>query len=361
MCPSRSMSETIPDPQDLHFMQLALEQAHAAAQAGEVPVGAVVVKEGQVIAEGRNSPVTNNDPTAHAEVNAMRAAAKALGNYRLDDCTLYVTLEPCVMCSGALLHARFKRVVFGATEPKTGAVTSVVQLLDNPQLNHQIQWHGGVLANECASVLQDFFEQRRQSQQQNKTPLREDALRPSEHIWSAHTLPKEWSRFENQWPSLKGLRLHWFDNRTLDACNTPVTIYLHGLNNWSASCLGHLQTTSNAVALDLPGFGLSDKPKKEAAHTLAWHVQVLNDFLNHISMHTKASAHHLIASPDMQPLMALLQQAMPELRIGYAPSVSPSSKEEEALLNAPYPDRGHLAGPRALGAWFKQKAPTSDL
>jgi tRNA(adenine34) deaminase len=305
--------------------------------------------------------VTSSDPTAHAEVNAMRAAAKALGNYRLDDCTLYVTLEPCAMCSGALLHARFKRVVFGANEPKTGAVTSVVQLLDNPQLNHQTQWQGGVLANECASVLQGFFEQRRLSQQQNKTPLREDALRPSENIWSAHALPKEWSRFESQWPSLNGLRLHWFDNRLPDAFNTPVTIYLHGLNNWSASYLAHLKTTSNAVALDLPGFGLSDKPKKEAFHTLAWHVQVLNDFLNHISMHTNASAHHLMASPDMQPLMALLQQGLPELRIGYAPSASPSSKEFEALLNAPYPDRGHLAGPRALGAWLKQKAPTSDL
>jgi tRNA(adenine34) deaminase len=140
-----------------------------------------------------------------------------------------------------------------------------------------------------------------------------------------------------------------------------VTIYLHGLNNWSASFLTQLQNMPNAVALDLPGFGLSDKPKKEAAHTLAWHLQVLNDFLNHISMHTKASAHHLIASPDMKPLMALLQQGLPELRIGYAPSVSPSSAEVEALLNAPYPDRGHLAGPRALGAWLKQKAPTSDL
>jgi tRNA(adenine34) deaminase len=355
------MNQPTTNPEDLHFMQLALKQAHAAAQAGEVPVGAVVVRAGQVIAEGQNSPVTSSDPTAHAEVNAMRAAAKALGNYRLDDCTLYVTLEPCAMCSGALLHARFKRVVFGATEPKTGAVTSVVQLLDNPQLNHQTQWHGGVFANECASVLQDFFEQRRQSQQQNKTPLREDALRPTENICSAHALPKEWSRFESQWPSLKGFRLHWFDNRSPDACNTPVTIYLHGLNNWSASYLKHLQTTSNAVALDLPGFGLSDKPKKEAAHTLAWHVQVLNDFLNSISTHTIASAHHLIVSPDMQPLMAPLQQALPELRISYAPSVSPSSKEEEALLNAPYSDRGHLAGPRALVAWLKQKEPTSDL
>jgi tRNA(Arg) A34 adenosine deaminase TadA len=355
------MHTPIATPEDLHFMQLALKQAHAAAQAGEVPVGAVVVRAGQVIAEGQNSPVSSSDPTAHAEVNAMRAAAKALGNYRLDDCTLYVTLEPCAMCSGALLHARFKRVVFGATEPKTGAVTSVVQLLDNPQLNHQTQWQGGVLANECASVLKDFFEQRRQSQLQNKTPLREDALRPDEAIWSTHALPREWSKFETQWPSLKGLRLHWFDNRSPDAGNTPVTIYLHGLNNWSASHLAHLQSTSHAVALDLPGFGLSDKPKKETIHTLAWHVQVLSDFLNHISIHTNASAHYLIVSSDMQPLMVLLQQALPGLRISYAPSVSPSSAEHEALLNAPYPDRGHLAGQRALGALLKLKEPTSDL
>ena len=355
------MHTTIATPEDLHFMQLALKQAHAAAQAGEVPVGAVVVREGQVIAEGRNSPVSSNDPTAHAEVNAMRVAAKALGNYRLDDCTLYVTLEPCAMCSGALLHARFKRVVFGAIEPKTGAVTSVLQLLDNPHLNHQTQWHGGVLANECASVLQDFFEQRRQSQQHNKTPLREDALRPHDALWSTHALPKEWSRFESQWPSLNGLRLHWFDNRSPDACNSPVTLYLHGLNNWSASYLANLQTTTNAVALDLPGFGLSDKPKKETFHTLTWHVQVLSDFLNHISTHTHATAHHLIVSSDMQPVMTLLQQALPELRISYATSVSASSYEQAALLNSPYPDRGHLAGPRALGTWLKQCGPTSDL
>jgi tRNA(adenine34) deaminase len=355
------MHTPIATPEDLHFMQLALEQAHAAAQAGEVPVGAVVVREGQVIAEGQNSPVTNSDPTAHAEVNAMRAAAKALGNYRLDDCTLYVTLEPCAMCSGALLHARFKRVVFGATEPKTGAVTSVVQLLDNPQLNHQTQWQGGVLANECASVLQDFFEQRRQLQQQNKTPLREDALRPSENIWSAHALPKEWSRFESQWPSLKGLRLHWFDNRSPDTCNTPVTVHLHGLNNWSASYLARLQNSTNAVALDLPGFGLSDKPKKEAAHTLAWHVQVLNDFLNHISTHTRPTEHHLIVSPAMLPLMALLLQALPEMRISYVPPMTTVSVDDVALMNVPYLDRGHLAGPRALGALLKQKEPSSGL
>ncbi|MFY8179574.1 MAG: nucleoside deaminase, partial [Limnohabitans sp.] len=110
--------------EDIGFMQLALRQAQVAADAGEVPVGAVVVRAGQVIASGHNAPLASLDPTAHAEVNAIRAAAQALGNYRLDDCTLYVTLEPCAMCSGAALHARFKRVVFGASESKTGAAGS---------------------------------------------------------------------------------------------------------------------------------------------------------------------------------------------------------------------------------------------
>jgi len=144
-------------PEDVGFMQLALRQAQAAADAGEVPVGAVVVRAGQVIASGHNAPLSRHDPTAHAEVNAMRAAALVLGNYRLDDCTLYVTLEPCTMCSGAALHARFKRVVFGATEPKTGAAGSVLNLFAHEQINHQTQVTGGVLANECAQVLQSFL------------------------------------------------------------------------------------------------------------------------------------------------------------------------------------------------------------
>lgn len=343
------MSNTIAvPPDDLHFMQLALKQAQEAAVAGEVPVGALVVRAGKVLAEGRNSPLGSLDPTAHAEINALRAAAKALGNYRLDECTLYVTLEPCAMCSGALLHARLKRVVFGATEPKTGAVTSVVQLLDNPQLNHQTQWQGGVLAHECSSVLQDFFEQRRQSQHLHKTPLREDALRASETLWTTYALPKEWSKFESQWPSLNGLRLHWFDNRTQEDGDQPITIYLHGLKNWSAFYLKQLHTTTYALAIDLPGFGLSDKPKKEAFHVLDWHAQVLRDFLKHIVPDTPGLVHHLIASQDMQPLVELLQPAFPDMTVRYDRSLSSSNQADETLRNAPYPDSGHLAGPRAL-------------
>jgi len=144
------------DHQDAHWMGLALEQARAAAAAGEVPVGAVVVKDGQVIATGRNAPIASHDPTAHAEVVALREAASVLGNYRLDGCTLYVTLEPCAMCSGAMLHARVDRVVFGAADPRTGVAGSVLNLFGHTQLNHQTRVTGGVLADECGQLLKDF-------------------------------------------------------------------------------------------------------------------------------------------------------------------------------------------------------------
>ena len=155
--------------QDAHFMQLALVQAKQAFLAGEVPVGAVVVKDGQVIASAHNAPLGQNDPTAHAEINVLRLAAQSIGNYRLEDCTLYVTLEPCAMCSGAAMHARLARVVYGATEPKTGAAGSVLNLFDNPQLNHQTQVTGGVMAEECVQVLQSFFEMRRAQKKTEKS------------------------------------------------------------------------------------------------------------------------------------------------------------------------------------------------
>jgi len=142
-------------------MQLALAQAALAGAAGEVPVGAVVVRDGVVIACGHNAPIANHDPSAHAEMQALRAAARVLGNYRLPECELFVTLEPCAMCAGAMLHARLKRVVFGASDPKTGAAGSVIDLFAQAKLNHQTAVQGGVLAPSCAAVLQDFFKQRR--------------------------------------------------------------------------------------------------------------------------------------------------------------------------------------------------------
>ncbi len=143
-------------------MRLALAQAVSAGDAGEVPVGAIVVKDGEVIGRGANAPISRHDPSAHAEIVALRQAADRLGNYRLNDCTVYVTLEPCAMCSGAMFHARIREVVFGASDPKTGVAGSVTNLYDNPQLNHHTTVRGGVLATECGQLLQDFFVHRRQ-------------------------------------------------------------------------------------------------------------------------------------------------------------------------------------------------------
>ncbi|WP_343731607.1 tRNA adenosine(34) deaminase TadA [Duganella sp.] len=146
---------------DTAFMRLALEQAQQAWDLGEVPVGAVVVKDGEVIAVGCNQPIGRHDPTAHAEIVALRAAAEKLGNYRLPGCELYVTLEPCVMCSGAMMHARLAKVVYGAADPKTGACGSVVNLFEQEQLNHHTEIEGGVMAEECGAMLKNFFAARR--------------------------------------------------------------------------------------------------------------------------------------------------------------------------------------------------------
>lgn len=146
---------------DEYWMRLALEQARLAAAAGEVPVGAVLVREGELIGAGFNQPIGRCDPTAHAEVAALRAAAQNVANYRLPDTTLYVTIEPCAMCAGALVHARVKRLVFGAAEPRAGAVVSAARLLDGAQFNHRVAYEGGVLAQECAALMQSFFRERR--------------------------------------------------------------------------------------------------------------------------------------------------------------------------------------------------------
>jgi tRNA(adenine34) deaminase len=143
------------------WMQEALRAAQRALEAGEVPVGAVVVCEGRIVGQGWNRNISDSDPTAHAEIVALREAGATLGNYRLEGCDLFATIEPCAMCAGALVYARIKRLVYGADDPKAGAVQSVMQVLGHPQLNHQVEVRGGVLAGRCAELLQTFFRNRR--------------------------------------------------------------------------------------------------------------------------------------------------------------------------------------------------------
>ncbi len=279
---------------DEAFMELALVQARQAAAAGEIPVGALVVRQGQVIATGRNAPISAHDPTAHAEIMALRAAAQVLGNYRLEECELFVTLEPCAMCSGAMLQARLKRVVFGATEPKTGAAGSVIDLFAQARLNHQTELQGGVLAVQSVELLQDFFRQRRAEQRQaarQRHPLRDDALRTPDaafeklqgYAWKPHYL--------SDLPALGGLRMHYLDEpgRQKERGEASSTfLCLHGQDAWSYQYRDMipslLQAGHRVVAPDLIGFGKSDKPKKEIFHTFARHRQILIELVERLDL-----------------------------------------------------------------------------
>ena len=160
-----SSADHLPRPDQANsdelFMEEALRSAQRAFEMGEVPVGAVVVCEGKIVGRGGNRNLADCDPTAHAEIVALREAGAALGNHRLEGCELFATIEPCAMCAGALVHARLKRLVYGADDPKAGAIRSVMQVLNHPSLNHRMEIRGGILAGRCAEVLQEFFRSRR--------------------------------------------------------------------------------------------------------------------------------------------------------------------------------------------------------
>lgn len=174
---------TIEQAEDRRWMAYAMQLAQRAAELGEVPVGAVLVHQGEVIGEGWNQPISGHDPTAHAEMLALRNAAQAIENYRLVDSTLYITIEPCTMCAGAIVHARVARVVFGATEPKAGAAISNGQVFDQPWMNHQVAYEGGVLADACSAQISAFFKQRRAQhkalKQQQRTEAEQARQQPS--------------------------------------------------------------------------------------------------------------------------------------------------------------------------------------
>lgn len=368
---------------DADYMGLALREAHAAAAAGEVPVGAVVVHRGQVVGTGRNAPIDQHDPTAHAEIVALRAAAQALGNYRLDECELFVTLEPCAMCSGAILHARLKRVVFGATDPKTGAAGSVIDLFGQPQLNHQTVVQGGVRAHDCGTLLSDFFRARRRAQRQDTHALRDDALRtPAERFEGLPDYP--WTpRYCSDLPALAGLRLHYLDEGPADAARTWLC--LHGNPAWSyvyrKMIPVFLAAGDRVVAPDLIGFGKSDKPKKDGWHSFSQHRQYLLDFIESLDLRRVVlvvqdwggllgltlpmaapsryrgllAMNTLLATADA-PLSPgfLAWREMCAKNPGYDPArllarACPGlSAAECEAYGAPFPDRGHRAALRAF-------------
>ena len=373
------------------YMRLAMAQANLAAEAGEVPVGAVVVKDGQVIATGRNSPISDHDPTAHAEIVALRAAAQVLGNYRLDGCELFVTLEPCAMCSGAMLHARLKRVVFGALDPKTGAAGSVLNLFEQTALNHQTMLQGGVLADECMAQLQSFFKTKREQNRleaKMNHPLRSDALRTPDAAFD--NLPGyPWQpNYVSDLPSLAGLRLHYLDEgRAVVPANPTQTTYLclHGNPAWSylyrKMMPVFLQAGSRVVAPDLVGFGKSDKPKKDAFHTFTWHRQVLLELIERLDlqnivlvvqdwggllgltlpmknpyrfkgllvMNTTLATGDVPLSQGFQDWRTMCQQN-PEFKIDrlFARGNPQMNASECAAYMAPFPDSGYRAATRAF-------------
>jgi tRNA(adenine34) deaminase len=375
------------DWSDEQGMRLALDQARDAAAAGEVPVGAVVVKDGQVIGTGRNSPIASHDPTAHAEVVALREAARVLGNYRLVGCTLYVTLEPCAMCSGAMLHARVDRVVFGAADPRTGVAGSVLNLFDQAQLNHQTQVSGGVLAEECGQLLKDFFRTKRM----NPHPLREDALRtPDEAFADLPDYP--WvPQYVNDLPSIVGLRLHWLDEGPKDA---PLTwLCLHGNPAWSylyrKMIPVWLAAGQRVVAPDLIGFGKSDKPKKDNFHSFEIHRQSLLDLIERLDLQRVVLVVQdwggilgltlPMAAPQRYKGLLVMNttlatgdaplsegflawrawcQSQPLFDVGklFARGNSSMTAQETAAYNAPFPDKGHRAALRAFPPMVPESA-----
>lgn len=370
---------------DEDYMGLALVQARQAEAMGEVPVGAVVVRQGHVIGIGHNRPIGSKDPCAHAEIMALRAAAAALGNYRLNDCELFVTLEPCAMCAGAMLHARIKRVVFGAPDPKTGAAGSVIDLFAVGQLNHQTQVRARVLEQECATELQVFFQRMRSETRANAEPLRDDALRtPDVRFQDIPGYPWQ-PRYLTDLAALNGLRMHYLDEGPEQAARTWLC--LHGNPAWSflyrKMIPVFLAQGDRIVAPDLVGFGKSDKPKKDGDHRFSWHRQVLLEFVERLDLEQvvlvvqdwggilgltlpmAAPARYqgllvmntMLATGD-EPLPAgflawrEMCRSKPEFEVSrlFARGNPQMATGECAAYDAPFPDRGYRAALRSFPA-----------
>lgn len=340
-----------PHKDDEYWMQQALDQARIAFAAAEVPVGAVMVYEGRCIAVGHNMSVSSVDPTAHAEINVLRKAAQELGNYRLNGCTLYVTLEPCAMCAMAMLHARIDRVVYGAVDSKTGAAGSVVNLFDQSALNHQTQVTKGILAQDCAALLKVFFEQRRIK---TKVPLRDDALRTAESCFTQSVLGE--GIYTHLLPSLEGLQLYYHRlpvKEEIDFADVNcVVLCLHDAYASSEQYmdLARLIIGKNVVLIpDLIGFGRSDKVKKTYQHSFEFHATYLAEL---VGMYLHGQAFIIFAPMAFKRLVALLQDKIKSKAgsikvclIQRLPDVS------QMIQNAAFPDKGYRCGPRVLQQW----------
>lgn len=334
---------------DAHWMSFALEEARLAGEAGEVPVGAILVKDGAIVATGRNCPVTSSDPCAHAEIHALRAGAALLGNYRLDGCELFVTLEPCAMCAGAILHARIARVVYGARDPKTGAAGSVLDLFALPRLNHHTRVQGGVLEERSAGLLQSFFQARRDESRRRARPLRHDGLRAPSQCFAGLTdwaCAASWSKFgyvQNGW------RMHWLDSSANGfGVFRNTVICLHGPGQWSY-LFRHLMAVPDIrwLAPDLVGFGKSDKPKRASVHSWGWHCETVLEWLDAC----QSQPVRIVHAASAMPLVELLLDRAPHRFATASPAVVPDDHagDVSAAWRAPFPDRGHEAALIALG------------
>ena len=377
MAPTNGSGDAL--AQEASYMRLAAAAASRAAAIGEVPVGAVVVCNGEVIATGSNQPVTAHDPSAHAEMIALRAAAQKLGNYRLPECELYVTLEPCAMCAGAMLHARLKKVIFGAYDPKTGAAGSVLDLFGNAKLNHRTAIKGGVLEQECGALLREFFAVRRKHEREEGNMA--DVLRTPEDRFANVPGYAFAPRFVGDLKGYQGMRVHYLDEG--DPAAGKVFLCLHGQPTWSYLYRRMIPVFAQAghriIAPDLFGFGKSDKPVDDARYTFMFHRTMLVNLIERLNL-----SNIVLVVQDWGGLLGLtLPMDMPErfsglliMNTGFATGDVPlgqgfldwrafSNKTpdmavgkllgracphltsaEAAAYDAPYPDASYKAGVR---------------
>lgn len=340
---------------DAAFLRLALAQARAGSAAGEVPVGAVLVHRGQIIATGHNRVIADCDPSAHAEIVALRQAGRYLGNYRLQDCELFVTLEPCAMCAGAIAHARLARVVYGVRDARAGAAGSVLNVLQGSGISHRpiglcaqdsVDFDAALQA-DLHSLLPDFFQAKRQPA---PWPLRPDALRTPESCFAAWPETAA-TRYTKDLPVLAGLRLHYWDSSAIAAeeLGQATFVCLHDGQTWSqdfADFFAQYSGGARVLVLDLPGFGRSDKPKKwQKIDAKTWWPQVVSEWLQAVAPKAvQAGQVQWVFASENYPLLAPLQAALLPQKMLPRSIDLPHNKP---WCNAPYPDAGHSTAKQA--------------